>query len=42
MISLIPHPGAEGIQVSPSVYFTAKEVGRFIEIIRHAAKHGLD
>lgn len=37
----ILHEEFEGLRVSPSVYTTAEEIGRFVEALEHVVRHGL-
>jgi selenocysteine lyase/cysteine desulfurase len=42
LVTPIRHAQFEGIRVSPSVYTLHEELDRFIEAMRHAARHGIE
>ncbi|MBM4107790.1 MAG: aminotransferase class V-fold PLP-dependent enzyme [Phycisphaerae bacterium] len=41
-VTAIQHPEVDGLRITPSVYSTMGELGRFIDAMRHACRHGID
>jgi len=42
LVTSIKHADFEGIRVSPNVYTTLEELGRFVDAMQHAHDHGIE
>ena len=42
IVTPINHEECPGLRVSPSVYTTLEELGRFVDAVRYAMRHGID